>query len=309
MTGLSKAAWLVETSGERAGRMHSIGPEAVTIGRADDNAIVVRHANASRRHARIWHDGERWLIEDLGTKNGTLRNGEAVAEPTALQESDEIALPGFSATFHTTDETIVVAVPAVRPSSTKTFLFTDLRGYTAFTEQHGDAAASEIVAEYRRLVRSEIARTGGRERTTEGDSFFVVFDSAHSAVECALAIVRACAEHTARAGAPHPRGRRRARRRARRPGRRLPRARGERRRAAVRERRGGRGPRERRRARARAHRGSSADGAARRPRAEGRRRPAAHLRDAAGLARLRAQVRAQLRDREAAVRERVLLLG
>lgn len=199
MTGLSKAAWLVETSGERAGRMHSIGPEAVTIGRADDNAIVVRHANASRRHARIWHDGERWLIEDLGTKNGTLRNGEAVAEPTALQESDEIALPGFSATFHTTDETIVVAVPAVRPSSTKTFLFTDLRGYTAFTEQHGDAAASEIVAEYRRLVRSEIARTGGRERTTEGDSFFVVFDSAHSAVECALAIVRACAEHTARA--------------------------------------------------------------------------------------------------------------
>lgn len=199
MTGLSKAAWLVETSGERSGRMHSIGPEAVTIGRADDNAIVVRHANASRRHARIWHDGARWLIEDLGTKNGTLRNGEAVAEPTALQESDEIALPGFSATFHTTDETIVVAVPAVRPSSTKTFLFTDLRGYTAFTEQHGDAAASEVVAEYRRLVRAEIARTGGRERTTEGDSFFVVFDSAHSAVECALAIVRACAEHTARA--------------------------------------------------------------------------------------------------------------
>lgn len=190
-------AWLIETSGERPGHMHEIGPEPITIGRAPDNEIVVRHANASRRHARIWHENDRWLVEDLGTKNGTLRNGRAVAGPEALEEGDEIALPGLTAMFHATDDTMTIAVGRqAEISATTSFLFADLRGYTSFTERHGDEAASEIVAEYRRLTRAAIARTGGREVQTEGDGFFVVFDSANRAVECALGILEASAEHT-----------------------------------------------------------------------------------------------------------------
>lgn len=192
-------AFLVETSGERTGRMYEIGGDPVTIGRAPENAIVVQHANVSRRHARIWHQDGRWLVEDLGTKNGTLRNGRPISAPEALEEGDEITVPGLSAKFHASDETMTsISLPRAVFSATTSFLFADLRGYTSFTEQQGDTAASEVVARYREIARAEIARTDGREVQTEGDGIFVVFDSANRAVECALGILRGSAEHTAR---------------------------------------------------------------------------------------------------------------
>ena len=72
---------------------------------------------------------------------------------------------------------------------TRGFLFADLRGYTAFVEQRGAATAAELLTRYRALAREAIGRFGGAEIKTEGDSFYVVFDSVSSAVRCGLAIV------------------------------------------------------------------------------------------------------------------------
>lgn len=76
---------------------------------------------------------------------------------------------------------------------TRGFLFADLRGWTAFVEAHGDAAAAELLAAYRDLVRATVTQFGGAEIKTEGDSFYVVFDAASAAVECGLALVDAAA--------------------------------------------------------------------------------------------------------------------
>lgn len=70
------------------------------------------------------------------------------------------------------------------------FLFADLRDYTSFVERYGDTAASALLDRYRALVRSIVAEYGGAEVKTEGDSFFVVFPSASSAVRCALEILQ-----------------------------------------------------------------------------------------------------------------------
>lgn len=75
----------------------------------------------------------------------------------------------------------------------RTFLFSDLRGYTAFVERSGDAAASRLLKTYRDLVRRAVARYEGAEVKTEGDSFYVVFESSAAAVSCAIAIQRAAA--------------------------------------------------------------------------------------------------------------------
>jgi len=72
---------------------------------------------------------------------------------------------------------------------TRGFLFADLRGYTDFVEQRGAAAAAALLTRYRVLAREEIGRFGGAEIKTEGDSFYVVFDSVSNAVRCGLAIV------------------------------------------------------------------------------------------------------------------------
>ena len=81
-------------------------------------------------------------------------------------------------------------------SSTRAFLFSDLRDYTSFVESSGDAAAARLLREYRTLVRREVARHRGAEVKTEGDSFYVVFMSPSTAIECAVAIVRAADAYT-----------------------------------------------------------------------------------------------------------------
>lgn len=78
-----------------------------------------------------------------------------------------------------------------RGTITRGFLFADLRGYTNYVEQRGAVAAAELLRRYRVLARQEIGRFGGAEIKTEGDSFYVVFDSVSSAVRCGLAITAA----------------------------------------------------------------------------------------------------------------------
>ena len=85
---------------------------------------------------------------------------------------------------------------------TRAFLFADLRGYSAYTERHGDRAAEALIGRYRQLVRTEISAFHGAEIRTEGDSFYVVFDSVAEAVEAALAIAQAARVTTGGDGGP-----------------------------------------------------------------------------------------------------------
>src|SRR5919106_1160177 len=90
----------------------------------------------------------------------------------------------------------------VGPSRTHGFLFSDLRDYTRYVEQHGDQAAAALLGAYRSMVRAAVATFGGAEIKTEGDSFYVVFRSASSAVRCGLAILEAGAESVRGDGPP-----------------------------------------------------------------------------------------------------------
>ncbi|MDQ2950636.1 MAG: AAA family ATPase, partial [Chloroflexota bacterium] len=82
-----------------------------------------------------------------------------------------------------------------RGAVARAFLFSDLRDYTTFVETKGDRAAAALLRDYRGLIRREVARFEGAEVKTEGDSFYVVFDSASTALDCAVAIARKCAAH------------------------------------------------------------------------------------------------------------------
>src|SRR5438067_3482385 len=78
--------------------------------------------------------------------------------------------------------------PGAPDSVTRGFLFSDLRAYTDYVETHGAARAASLLDRYRALVRDAIKRFGGAEIKTEGDSFYVVFNSVSSAVRCGLVI-------------------------------------------------------------------------------------------------------------------------
>ena len=73
-------------------------------------------------------------------------------------------------------------------------LFSDIEGSTALLSRLGNKYGEALSAQ-RALMRSAISACGGREMGTEGDSFFVVFESATDAVRCALAAQRALVSH------------------------------------------------------------------------------------------------------------------
>ena len=80
------------------------------------------------------------------------------------------------------------------PTGTVTFLFTDIEGSTRLLERLGEGYAKAL-AVHHRLLRVTFAAHGGRELSTEGDSFFVVFAGAHEAVAAAADAQRALAAY------------------------------------------------------------------------------------------------------------------
>ena len=66
--------------------------ETTTIGRSDDNDVVIPDRWISRHHARIALQGSRYVIDDQGSKNGVFVNGKRVTRPLPLEDGDRIQL-------------------------------------------------------------------------------------------------------------------------------------------------------------------------------------------------------------------------
>lgn len=68
----------------------SLDHSPITVGRSKRNRLCLPHITVSRLHATIRHDGEGWVIEDDGSKNGTYVNGKRVSGPVRLAHGDVV---------------------------------------------------------------------------------------------------------------------------------------------------------------------------------------------------------------------------
>ena len=59
--------------------------ESVVIGRAPDCDVVIQDLKASRRHCQLTRKESGFLLEDLGSRNGTLVNGTKITSPMLLK--------------------------------------------------------------------------------------------------------------------------------------------------------------------------------------------------------------------------------
>jgi hypothetical protein len=82
--GRSAARRLVVTEGALAGTTIGLGEDPVTLGRADDSTLVLTDDYASSRHARLVPGEGAWLVEDLGSTNGTYLGAAKVVRPTPV---------------------------------------------------------------------------------------------------------------------------------------------------------------------------------------------------------------------------------
>ena len=75
---------LVVTGGALAGTVISLSDQQITIGRATDATLVLADDYASTRHARLFPQDGQWIVEDLGSTNGTYLDRQKVTEPTPV---------------------------------------------------------------------------------------------------------------------------------------------------------------------------------------------------------------------------------
>ncbi|MCC5855064.1 MAG: FHA domain-containing protein [Idiomarina sp.] len=83
---------------EKAGRI-KVSKDTVIIGRNPDADVAVSHPSVSWRHAKLTKSGDHYIVEDLGSTNGTYVNGARITRPTELKKNDEILLGIYAFTL------------------------------------------------------------------------------------------------------------------------------------------------------------------------------------------------------------------
>ena len=90
---------LILKFGERQMQECAIGTHPVTIGRLPDNMIVIDNPAVSGRHARVYREGNHYVVEDLRSTNGTFVNDKPIARHTLLE--GDVVLVGKHSLFFT----------------------------------------------------------------------------------------------------------------------------------------------------------------------------------------------------------------
>jgi two-component system, cell cycle response regulator len=197
-------AYLIVITGAGVGTMYRVPPGEAIIGRGQRAEVRLIDDGVSRAHARLRvdrdGDGDKLVLEDLSSRNGTYLNGKRLERPQVLADGDKIQI-GRTAVlrfcYHDSlDETFheQMLQSALRDSSTKLFnkrYFLDrLDGELKFARRHtsalsvlmvdidhfkqvndryghvaGDAVLANVAAAIARSVRNEdvVARFGGEE--------------------------------------------------------------------------------------------------------------------------------------------------
>jgi pSer/pThr/pTyr-binding forkhead associated (FHA) protein len=82
---------LVAIRGPLTGKNFVLGDQPLSLGRSNDNTIVISNRGASRRHAEIRREAQGYVLHDLNSSNGTFVNGEKV-QMHPLNSGDMIAV-------------------------------------------------------------------------------------------------------------------------------------------------------------------------------------------------------------------------
>lgn len=96
--------------GEQVQDTHVMQGDEAAVGRARECQVVIDNLGVSRRHCRILKNGEAYVLEDLGSQNGTFVNGERVAKKD-LKHGDRIGIGKHVVLFEETWEGMEQASP------------------------------------------------------------------------------------------------------------------------------------------------------------------------------------------------------
>ncbi|MDH3679304.1 MAG: FHA domain-containing protein [Acidimicrobiia bacterium] len=203
--------------------LHVLLRDRVTFGR-DCDGFLLADNRASRRHAEFRVVGNRVYVTDLGSSNGTTRNGQPIRGETPLDEGDVVGIGNaeivvgaavasataptgparlgelttdmelaeqhrssiarLSETVNLNDVSDLAA--GIGDEGTVTIVFSDIENSTVRATSLGDESWLRALDVHNRIVREQLRKHGGREIKSQGDGFMLSFDSARRAVMFAI---------------------------------------------------------------------------------------------------------------------------
>ena len=90
--GPQQPRYLVVTEGSLKGTQITLGQAPILIGRAPESTLVLEDDYASGRHARLSLQGGTWMVEDLGSTNGTFAGSDRVEGPTPVPPGGSVRI-------------------------------------------------------------------------------------------------------------------------------------------------------------------------------------------------------------------------
>ncbi|MCU4183224.1 adenylate/guanylate cyclase domain-containing protein [Acidiferrimicrobium sp. IK] len=180
--------------------------ERSAVGRARDTGVeavgVLRRLLARRTAELIRSDPDaaaaalemglvdaRWLEDPTGHPNVTSPPGEVLER--FLQRTVD-ARPSRLGTLGLGAVQLLSSLTTAKEGATletTAVVFTDLEGFTAYTDRHGDQAALELLTDHQRRAGTAVRRNGGRIVKRIGDGLMCAFPDANAAVRAALDLV------------------------------------------------------------------------------------------------------------------------
>ena len=139
---------------------HALEGESFVVGRSSKADLTIPDRSMSRMHARLYQDQGKWLVEDLGSRNGTLLGGRAVDHPAQLGHGSVIQVGSTSLTLREATRPVssVVRTPTSHDSHTifksATELlqepaeirtkWTEFQSHASFSEEHTQIDSSVL---------------------------------------------------------------------------------------------------------------------------------------------------------------------
>jgi adenylate cyclase len=156
----------------------------VRFGRGATNTIVLADDLVSRNHAIIeCREDRKFFLTDLGSRNGTFRNGSRISSPTRLRDGDHISLGPYSFVFHDVETAQATREIPINPAPTVahisiemiTVLVIDIRGYTEWCRILGTEKVTVFMAALFKEADTILRRHGVWAQKYIGDAVMAIW--------------------------------------------------------------------------------------------------------------------------------------